>query len=88
MTLDGLVANPKVYTLDDLMDESKFPRMEKIVTMQVSAWLNENHLLWKSRDFSQNKYLSGEVCEQTIRLLALCQAMLTWDVRSALELVG
>jgi sulfite oxidase len=37
MTLDGLVANPKSYTLDELMDESKFPRMEKLVTMQVSC---------------------------------------------------
>jgi sulfite oxidase len=37
MTLDGLVANPKSYTLNVLMDESKFPRMEKLVTMQVSS---------------------------------------------------
>jgi sulfite oxidase len=37
LTLDGLVANPKSYTLDDLMNESKFPRMEKIVTMQCSG---------------------------------------------------
>lgn len=37
LTLDGLVANPKTYTLDDLMDESKFPRMEKMVTIQCSG---------------------------------------------------
>jgi sulfite oxidase len=37
LTLDGLVANPKVYTLDDLMDETKFPQMEKLVTMQCSG---------------------------------------------------
>ncbi|OBT53064.1 hypothetical protein VE04_07831 [Pseudogymnoascus sp. 24MN13] len=37
LTLDGLVANPKSYTLDDLMDESKFPRMEKLVTIQCSG---------------------------------------------------
>lgn len=37
LTLDGLVAKPKSYTLDDLMDESKFPRMEKLVTMQCSG---------------------------------------------------
>ncbi|KAI9048011.1 hypothetical protein LZ554_007809 [Drepanopeziza brunnea f. sp. 'monogermtubi'] len=35
--LDGLVANPKTYTLDDLMDESNFPRMEKLITMQCSG---------------------------------------------------
>jgi sulfite oxidase len=37
LSLDGLVAKPKTYTLDDLMDESKFPRMEKIVTIQCSG---------------------------------------------------
>ncbi|KAJ5380728.1 uncharacterized protein N7496_003156 [Penicillium cataractarum] len=37
MSLDGLVANPKTYTLDDLMDESRFPRMEKTVTIQCSG---------------------------------------------------
>ncbi|KAK4932280.1 hypothetical protein LTR66_015979, partial [Elasticomyces elasticus] len=36
LTLDGLVVNPKFVTLDDLMDESRFPRMEKLVTMQCS----------------------------------------------------
>lgn len=35
--LDGLVANPKSFTLDDLMDESKFPRMEKTITIQCSG---------------------------------------------------
>jgi hypothetical protein len=89
MTLDGLVANPKVYSLDDLMDESKFPRMEKVVTMQVSVWLNEHHLLCMSRDlFPQHEYLSKKVREDIFRLLALRQAMLTCDIRSALELVG
>ena len=37
LTLDGLVAKPKSYTLDDLMDESKFPQMEKLVTIQCSG---------------------------------------------------
>ncbi|KAL5362234.1 molybdopterin binding oxidoreductase [Aspergillus floccosus] len=37
LSLDGLVQNPKRYTLDDLMDESKFPRMEKTVTIQCSG---------------------------------------------------
>lgn len=37
LDLDGLVANPKSYTLDDLMDESKFPRLEKLVTIQCSG---------------------------------------------------
>lgn len=37
LTLDGLVKNPKKYTMDDLMDESKFPRMEKQITMQCSG---------------------------------------------------
>ncbi|KAK8023657.1 NADH-cytochrome B5 reductase [Apiospora rasikravindrae] len=36
-TLDGLVQNPRAFTLDDLMDESKFPRVEKTVTMQCSG---------------------------------------------------
>lgn len=36
-TMDGLVANPKTYTLDDLKNESKFPRMEKLVTIQCSG---------------------------------------------------
>lgn len=37
LKLDGLVKNPKKYTMDDLMDESKFPRMEKTITMQCSG---------------------------------------------------
>ena len=37
LQLDGLVNNPKTYTLADLMDESKFPRMEKLVTIQCSG---------------------------------------------------
>lgn len=37
LSLDGLVKNPKTYTLDDLMDETRFPRMEKTVTIQCSG---------------------------------------------------
>jgi len=37
LELDGLVQNPKTFTLDDLMDESKFPRMEETVTIQCSG---------------------------------------------------
>lgn len=37
LRLDGLVKNPKKYTLDDLMDESRFARMEKTITMQCSG---------------------------------------------------
>lgn len=37
LSLDGLVANPQSFTLDDLKDESKFPRMEKLVTIQCSG---------------------------------------------------
>jgi sulfite oxidase len=37
LKLDGLVKNPKKYTLDDLMDESRFPRMEKAITIQCSG---------------------------------------------------
>lgn len=36
-TMDGLVANPKTYTLDDLMDDSRFSRTEKLATMQCSG---------------------------------------------------
>ncbi|KAF2733396.1 molybdopterin binding oxidoreductase [Polyplosphaeria fusca] len=36
-TLDGLVKNPRTFTLDDLMDESVFPRVEKTVTIQCSG---------------------------------------------------
>lgn len=35
--LDGLVAKPRSFTLEDLMDESKFPRMEKTVSLQCSG---------------------------------------------------
>ncbi|KAJ1337166.1 sulfite oxidase [Microdochium nivale] len=35
--LDGLVARPQSFTLDDLMDESRFPRVKKHVTMQCSG---------------------------------------------------
>lgn len=37
LELDGLVNNPRTFTLDELMDESKFPRMEKLVTIQCSG---------------------------------------------------
>ncbi|KAK5047320.1 hypothetical protein LTR84_006842 [Exophiala bonariae] len=37
MTLDGLVANPRTFNLADLMDESKYPRVKKLVTMQCSG---------------------------------------------------
>lgn len=37
VAFDGLVVNPKSFTLEDLMDESRFPRMEKLVTMQCSG---------------------------------------------------
>jgi len=36
-SLDGLVANPQSFTLDDLMDENRFPRIKKHVTMQCSG---------------------------------------------------
>lgn len=35
--LDGLVANPQKFTLDDLQDESRFPRVTKLATMQCSG---------------------------------------------------
>lgn len=35
--LDGLVAKPGSFTLEDLMDESRFPRMKKTITMQCSG---------------------------------------------------
>ena len=35
--LDGLVANPQSFTLDDLMDESRFPRIKKTITIQCSG---------------------------------------------------
>ncbi|KEF58811.1 sulfite oxidase [Exophiala aquamarina CBS 119918] len=37
MVLDGLVANPRSFTLDDLMDKTKYPRIKKLVTMQCSG---------------------------------------------------
>ncbi|RAL09105.1 sulfite oxidase, partial [Aspergillus homomorphus CBS 101889] len=37
LTLDGLVKNPKKYTLDEIMDETRFPRVEKTITMQCSG---------------------------------------------------
>ncbi|KAM0298123.1 hypothetical protein HYE67_001163 [Fusarium culmorum] len=35
--LDGLVNNPQSFTLADLQDESRFPRMKKHITMQCSG---------------------------------------------------
>lgn len=37
LTLDGLVKNPRKFTLAELQDESVFPRMEKLVTIQCSG---------------------------------------------------
>ncbi|KAJ5449584.1 uncharacterized protein N7458_006033 [Penicillium daleae] len=37
LKLDGLVKSPKTYKMEDLMDETKFPRMEKTITMQCSG---------------------------------------------------
>jgi sulfite oxidase len=37
LQMDGLVNNPKTYSMADLMDESKFPRMKKLVTIQCSV---------------------------------------------------
>ncbi|KGO44629.1 Eukaryotic molybdopterin oxidoreductase [Penicillium expansum] len=37
LSLDGLVNHPKTYKFHDLMDETKFPRMEKTVTIQCSG---------------------------------------------------
>jgi sulfite oxidase len=35
--VDGLVANPQKFTLADLQDESRFPRVTKLATMQCSG---------------------------------------------------
>jgi len=37
LSLDGLVNHPKTYKFHDLMDETKFPRIEKTVTIQCSG---------------------------------------------------
>lgn len=37
LSLDGLVANPKKYTIQDIKNASKFPQMEKVVTIQCSG---------------------------------------------------
>lgn len=37
LRLDGLVAKPQELTMKDLMDESKFPRIERLVTIQCSG---------------------------------------------------
>ncbi|KAG6058725.1 hypothetical protein E4U32_004470 [Claviceps aff. humidiphila group G2b] len=36
-SLDGLVARPAEFTLDDLMDTSRFARMERTITLQCSG---------------------------------------------------
>lgn len=35
--VDGLVKNPKSFTMADLKDETRFPRVSKLVTMQCSG---------------------------------------------------
>lgn len=37
LDIDGLVNNPRTFTMKDLMDESKFPRVKKMITMQCSG---------------------------------------------------
>lgn len=37
MDIDGLVNQPRSFTLADLMDETKFPRVRKTITMQCSG---------------------------------------------------
>ncbi|EMD00481.1 hypothetical protein BAUCODRAFT_170332 [Baudoinia panamericana UAMH 10762] len=37
LQLDGLVKNPRTFTLDELMNPDVFPRMEKLVTIQCSG---------------------------------------------------
>lgn len=37
LRVEGFVKEPKTLTLDDLKDESKFPRMERLVTIQCSG---------------------------------------------------
>ena len=36
-SLDGLVANPRSFSMDEILDESRFPRMEKLVSIQCSG---------------------------------------------------
>ncbi|KAB5577468.1 Oxidoreductase, molybdopterin-binding domain-containing protein [Coniochaeta sp. 2T2.1] len=50
LRLDGLVANPQKLTLADLQNESKFPRVTKLVTIQCSG----------SRRFEQIQEFGGE----------------------------
>lgn len=35
--VDGLVNEPRKFTMKDLMDESRFPRVKKMITMQCSG---------------------------------------------------
>jgi sulfite oxidase len=37
LKIDGLVRNPRTFTLAELQDETMFPRMEKVVTIQCSG---------------------------------------------------
>lgn len=39
LSLDGLVQTPKQFSLDDSMDESRFPRIEKTVTISSAREL-------------------------------------------------
>jgi sulfite oxidase len=50
LRLDGLVNNPQRLTLADLQDESKFPRISKLVTIQCSG----------TRRFEQIQEFAGE----------------------------
>jgi len=37
LKIDGLIGKPQTITWEDLQDESKFPRVKKIVTIQCSG---------------------------------------------------
>lgn len=56
LSLDGLMQWPKSYTLDELMDESKFPRLEKTVTIKCS----EPHLLEQASSTEDPRGLPAE----------------------------
>ena len=61
LKLDGLVKNPMTLTLDDIMDESRFPRMEKMITIQCCG----------TRRIEQIQLYSGEGDEVHPRVLVL-----------------
>lgn len=49
LKLDGLVKYPKKkYTMDDIMDESKFSQMEKTITTQCSGTQYKHRKLHRS----------------------------------------